>query len=59
MFGIRSNVIAFGSVVTRLTGKRSASHTITMGGKEIPLGIPDNVSAPISLPKSPAICTSS
>ncbi len=41
-FGIRCNAIAFGFILTRLTGQRDGS-TIKLGDAEIPMGITEQV----------------
>ena len=40
-FNIRSNVVAFGLIETRLTSAKNESNTIQVQGKEVKLGIPE------------------
>lgn len=39
-FNIRCNAIAYGSIATRLTASKEPGNTIEVGGKRVPLGIP-------------------
>lgn len=43
-FNVRCNAVAFGFIATRLTGDKGAA-TISVGGKEVPLGIPGGEAA--------------
>ena len=42
-FGIRCNTVAFGYIDTRLTQAKEAGESVTVNGKEVPLGIPEKV----------------
>ena len=42
-FGIRCNAVAFGFISTRLTGAKEDGESMTVGGKEVALGIPDGM----------------
>ncbi len=42
-FGVRCNAIAFGFIETRLTGSKEAGASMTVGDKEIALGIPEGI----------------
>ncbi|GAA5980488.1 hypothetical protein JCM11641_003411 [Rhodosporidiobolus odoratus] len=39
-FGVRCNTVAFGYITTRLTQAKEIGETISVGGQQIPLGIP-------------------
>ena len=39
-FNVRCNAIAFGLIDTRLTRPKESGETITVGGKQVALGIP-------------------
>lgn len=43
IFGIRCNAVAFGFIDTRLTRPTDEGHKLSIGGKEIALGIPQTV----------------
>lgn len=42
-FGIRCNAVAFGFIDTRMTQAKEKGETIEVAGKELPIGIPDNL----------------
>lgn len=42
-FGVRCNAVAFGFISTRLTNAKEDGASMTVGGKEIALGIPDGM----------------
>lgn len=42
-FGIRCNTVAFGFTDTRLTRSKEEGETISVGGQEVALGIPDKI----------------
>lgn len=50
--GIRCNTVAFGFIDTRLTQSKDSGESIEIDGKEITLGIPDNLRkmAPMTIP---------
>ena len=50
--GIRCNAVAFGFIDTRLTQSKDSGESIEVDGKEIALGIPDNLRkmAPMTIP---------
>jgi len=39
-FGVRCNTVAYGYILTRLTAAKEGGETITVGGKQVALGIP-------------------
>mmetsp|Transcript_27608 Transcript_27608/g.65777 ORF Transcript_27608/g.65777 Transcript_27608/m.65777 type:complete len:210 (+) Transcript_27608:316-945(+) len=43
--GIRSNAVAFGMIDTRMTSAFAEGSTVTVGGLEVPQGLPDRVAA--------------
>lgn len=44
-FNVRCNAIAYGSIATRLTASKEPGNTIAVGGKQVPLGIPQGDAA--------------
>lgn len=42
-FGVRSNAVAFGFIETRLTNAKEEGASMTVGDKEVSLGIPDGM----------------
>lgn len=42
-FGIRCNAVAFGFITTRLTNAKEDGASLTVGGKEVALGIPEGM----------------
>lgn len=51
-FGIRCNTVAFGFTDTRLTQSKEGGESINVGGREVALGIPDQIRklAPMLIP---------